>query len=451
MRRHLVLACGLFAFSFGNHRTMVLFLRPSLSSSSRPVGAWCSIGRRSCWLGRSASCWGMPSTPTRYGGPSIPRHRTQPPGDKPLGTVVLRDRAHRSGERCRPLLPLRVRVRASPSVRRSPVAGGRPPRGPRCRRARGFQGPRHGGRSSASRSSGPLGLRLNYDIDDIDVLLHPQRPGDRGRGGIGSTGSCSGPPTPGGGLPGPPIAMCIAGHWSRVEEGKGAEKAVPGCGSSWRTPTRCALSSSPATTTTCTSSFALAEGRARSGVRGNEVSVGEIEAYLSRVDPSTCGRPARPVPPGLPVTATRLDMRPQLRAAGLRCRMLRPGRVSGGIADRNPEKRSRDQSRLSVPAPQPALAPGTEPPKPRYDHRVTLLAPAKPQKGAPAPPSSPSPPPSRLPVLAVAFWPRRPVVPPPAAAPLRRSRASDLPPPRPSPARPEPARTLPLRRPRRPR
>ena len=74
--------------------------------------------------------------------------------------------------------------------------------------------------------------------------------------------------------------------------------------------------------------FTLAEGRATPAVFvAHDVSVDELAAYLKANRPIELRPVRRRVPPGLPVYSTTLGQRPQYRAAGLEVRMFRWGAV----------------------------------------------------------------------------------------------------------------------------
>jgi hypothetical protein len=58
---------------------------------------------------------------------------------------------------------------------------------------------------------------------------------------------------------------------------------------------------------------------------GNEIAVADIVAYVRDDRPVYLVPLRRWAPPGLPVYCTRLDLRPELKAAGLGVKMVRPG------------------------------------------------------------------------------------------------------------------------------
>ena len=70
---------------------------------------------------------------------------------------------------------------------------------------------------------------------------------------------------------------------------------------------------------------------------GSEIAVADIVAYVRDDRPVYLVPLRKWAPPGLPVYCTRLDLRPELRAAGLGVKMVRPGvfRIDRQSGDRS--------------------------------------------------------------------------------------------------------------------
>jgi hypothetical protein len=323
-RRHLVLTCGLLALSFGNHLSMVTLLPAAaflvLATEWRVMLDWktvLSVGGI-VFLGMLQYAYPMwrtldPATPYL----SVPVTSwselwAYATGASFRGAMF----AFSPGQLVSERIPLFVRHlwEEGGILVFLAVAG-----------LAGFKD-RVIGAFLALAFLGHLAFALNYDIDDIDVYFIPSVLVTAVVAGIGLERILD--PAPGRRLPWAaclvlPIALCIA-HWSRVEEGKGTEKAQLMRALLEDTHER-ALIVARYNDYMYLLYFSLAEGLAPGVFIGNEVSVEELKAYLEQNQPVYL-RPTRErVPPGLPVYCTRLDMRPQLRDAGLSVEMVRTG------------------------------------------------------------------------------------------------------------------------------
>lgn len=183
-------------------------------------------------------------------------------------------------------------------------------------------------------AAGHLTFALNYDISDIEVYFAPVYFVTAVLAGVGLERSLSRPwarrlhPALCLTLP---LAFCLA-HWTRVEAAKGADLAEP-MRELLGDVKDGALIVARYNDSMYLLYFTLAEGLGGSSVFvGQDLSVEEITAYLDRDQAVYLPHLRKWAPPGLPVYCTRLDLRPALRAMGLHVQMVRAGvfRISTG-------------------------------------------------------------------------------------------------------------------------
>jgi hypothetical protein len=191
---------------------------------------------------------------------------------------------------------------------------------------------------------GHLVFTLNYDIPDIDVYFIPSYLVTAVVAGVGLERLFSlrlAQRVPAAACFVIPLALGAL-HWSNVEAAKGKDNARP---------MRELLESSRDGAVIVARYndymyllyYTLAEGLGGpSAYVASEASVEAIAAYLDERQPLYLAPLRKWAPPGLPLYSTRLDLRPALRAAGLSVQMVRPGvfRIEAGAivsaGDRDP-------------------------------------------------------------------------------------------------------------------
>ena len=335
-RRDLVVACGLYAFSFGNHLTMVTLL-PALAFLVIAV-RWRVILDRATVL----SVGGLVLLGIlQY---AYPVWRSLDPATPYLSvpvTGLAELWAYATGASFRGSMfafsPAQLLSERVPMFARHLWRDGGPLVVLAAAGLTGFKD-RVAGAFFGLAFLGHLAFALNYDIQDVDVYFIPSTLVTAVVAGVGLDRILRRAPArllPAVACLSLPLALCLA-HWSRVEEGKGADKAEP-MRELLADVRGGALVVARYNDYLYLLYFALAEGRAGPWVFiGNEVSVEEIEAYLEQDRPLYLRPIRKSVPPGLPVYCSKLDLRPQLRAAGLTVQMVRPGlfrvgRGPGGV------------------------------------------------------------------------------------------------------------------------
>ena len=175
--------------------------------------------------------------------------------------------------------------------------------------------------------AGRLAFSLNYDISDIEVYFIPAYLFTVVAAAVGSERLLALPA-----VRRVPAAVCLALplslgvlHWDRVEAAKGPDAAEPMRELLQQTP-QGALIVARYNDYMYLLYFTLIERMGGPWVYvGNEVSAAEITAYLKDARPVYLTPLRRWAPPGLPLYSTRLDLRPELKAAGLRVKMMQPG------------------------------------------------------------------------------------------------------------------------------
>jgi hypothetical protein len=318
-RRHLIVACGLYALSFGNHLMMVTLLPAVVfvvvATRWRVLTEWSSVAAVASLIGLGALQYAYPvwrslDPATPYLSVSVtnlPDLWAYATGAWFRGAMFAFSPGELLGERvplfarhwiqdCGPMLPFFVLGLA----------------GFRDRIVFAF---------FALVFLGHLAFALNYDIGDIDAYFIPSVLVTAIVAGLGLEWLLSRAPV----LPAAlclvlPVSLCGL-HWTRVEEARGADKAEPmrelldevrdGAFIVARYNEYLYLLY-----------FALAEGRAGPAVFiGFEIPVEDLTAYVEHDRPVYLRQLRRWVPPGLPVYSMKLSQRPALRAAGLQVRL----------------------------------------------------------------------------------------------------------------------------------
>ena len=175
--------------------------------------------------------------------------------------------------------------------------------------------------------AGRVAFSLNYDIPDIDVYFLPIYLFTAAAAGVGAERLLA--------LPGArrvPALVCLAlplglglFHWNEVEAAKGSDNAQPMRELLEQAP-RGALIVARYNDYMYLLYFTLVERLGGPLVFvGNEISAAQIVAYLQENRPIYLAPLRRWAPPGLPVYSTRLELRAELKAAGLHVKMTRPG------------------------------------------------------------------------------------------------------------------------------
>ena len=174
---------------------------------------------------------------------------------------------------------------------------------------------------------GQLAFALNYDIADIDVYLIPVYIITGVAAGLGLEWLFSRRwvhRVPAVACFALPLVLCLL-HWDRVEVAKGADKAQPMREIVTATRDR-ALIIARYNDFMYLLYYTLAERLGGPSLfLGTEIPLEEIVAYVGQDRPVYLAHTRQWAPPGLPVYCTYLSLRPALRAAGLQLKVVRPG------------------------------------------------------------------------------------------------------------------------------
>lgn len=336
-RAALVAACGVYAFAFGNHLTSVTLL-PALAFLVLATLPRVLLERRVvapvlALVGLGALQYAYPVLRSLDPGTpylaesvtSLPELWDYATGSSFRGAMFAFSPAQLVRERL-PLFARQLWLDCAPLLPAAAVG------------VLGFRD-RIAGAFLALALAGHLTFSLNYAIADIDVYFVPAYLVVAVAAGVGLERLFSWP-----GLRRVPALACLAlpvglglGHWRHVEAARGPEMAEPMRELVEHTGGR-GLIVSTYNQYMYLLYFTLVERLGGPSVFvGHRVTAREIAAYLQRNEPVYLVPLRRRVPPGLPVYSTRLELRGELKASGLRVTPLWPGLYRIDDPAREPE------------------------------------------------------------------------------------------------------------------